>query len=135
MEFDINYLAVLVVALISMVLGFLWYGPLFGKMWMRLSGIRPDTSGAARGYILATIGALVMAYVLAHVIAGMSVAFESGGAMRGVTTGFFMWLGFVAPVQLGVVLWEGKSFSLYVIKTMYYLVLLVIGGAILGAWA
>lgn len=33
---SINYLAVLIAAVASMIIGFLGYGPLFGKAWMRL---------------------------------------------------------------------------------------------------
>ena len=32
----VNYLAVLAAAIASMVIGFLWYGPLFGKQYMAL---------------------------------------------------------------------------------------------------
>jgi hypothetical protein len=39
MEFEINYLAILASGIIMMVLGYLWYGPLFGKPWMKLAGI------------------------------------------------------------------------------------------------
>ena len=35
---SINYLAVLVAAIASIVLGFVWYGPLFGKTWTQLMG-------------------------------------------------------------------------------------------------
>ena len=32
----VNILAVVVVSIVSMVLGMLWYGPFFGKQWMSL---------------------------------------------------------------------------------------------------
>ncbi|MBI3341870.1 DUF1761 domain-containing protein, partial [Candidatus Curtissbacteria bacterium] len=38
MEFQINYMAVVAAAVVNMVLGFLWYGPLFGKPWMKMMG-------------------------------------------------------------------------------------------------
>ena len=37
---EINYLAVLVAAIASMALGFLWYGPLFGNQWKKQSKLR-----------------------------------------------------------------------------------------------
>ncbi len=43
---DINYGAVLVAAIIEIVLGFLWYGPFFGKMWMKSIGV---TEGKTKG--------------------------------------------------------------------------------------
>ncbi len=38
----INYWAVIVVAIINTVLGFLWFGPIFGKMWISLMGFTPE---------------------------------------------------------------------------------------------
>jgi hypothetical protein len=35
---NINYWAVLVCGVLSMVIGFVWYGPLFGKKWMEIVG-------------------------------------------------------------------------------------------------
>jgi len=37
-ELKINYLAVLVAVVLQFVLGFLWYGPLFGEPWMEMVG-------------------------------------------------------------------------------------------------
>ena len=39
---DLNYLAILVAGISNMVIGFLWYGPIFGKMWMGLIGKTAD---------------------------------------------------------------------------------------------
>ena len=37
---DVSWVAVIVVAIISFVIGMLWYSPLlFGKQWMKLSDI------------------------------------------------------------------------------------------------
>ncbi len=38
-ELKINYLAVLVAVVLQFVLGFLWYGPLFGEPWMEMVGL------------------------------------------------------------------------------------------------
>ena len=71
-EVPINYYAVLVCGISNMVLGYLWYGALFGKQWMALSGITPEkieaakSKGMAKGYLLSFVGALLMAFVLAH---------------------------------------------------------------------
>jgi Protein of unknown function (DUF1761) len=41
MTLDINWLAVLVAAVVTFVLGGIWYGPMFGKVWRAAEG-RPD---------------------------------------------------------------------------------------------
>ena len=38
----VNWLAVLVTAIINMVVGFLWYGPLFWRLFLRLIGKREE---------------------------------------------------------------------------------------------
>ncbi|HSX25238.1 MAG TPA: DUF1761 domain-containing protein, partial [Candidatus Andersenbacteria bacterium] len=52
----------------------------------------------------------------------------------GVMIGFFAWLGFAAPLLLGSVLWEGKSYKLYTLNAGYNLVQFVIIGAIVTLW-
>ena len=41
-EIHINYLAVVAAMLAQMFLGFLWYGPLFGKPWAKEMKMPPD---------------------------------------------------------------------------------------------
>lgn len=48
--------------------------------------------------------------------------------------GFWNWLGFVAPVTLGAVLWEGKHWKLWFLNNGYYLVTLLLMGAVLALW-
>ena len=38
----INYWAILVLGIVSMALGALWYGPLFGKKWMEIIGVNKN---------------------------------------------------------------------------------------------
>ena len=139
-QVPINNLAVLVSAIVSMVLGFLWYGPLFGKTWMSLSGITPDkieaakAKGMTKGYILSFIGSLLMAYVLAHSLFFASFYLKVSGISAGLMAGVWNWLGFIAPVTLGSVLWDGKPWKLWFLNNAYYLVNLLIMGIILVSW-
>lgn len=133
---DLNYWAVLAAAAASYVLGALWYSPLlFGKTWMHLMGFSHEhmehqKKDAVRGYILGFVTAFVMAFILAHVV----FFTKAMDWKSGLETGFWMWLGFVATVQLGGFLWEGKKFSLYLLNTSYNLVSLLLMGVILAMW-
>lgn len=143
MDIYVNYLAVLVAAIANMVLGFLWYGKLFGKQWMALSGrtqqsieqTKANSGGMWKPYTLAFIGSLVMAFVLRHSIVFAAYYMDMTGIQPGLTTGFWMWLGFIAPITLGTVLWDGKSWKLWFLTNGYYLLSLLIMGTILAAWA
>ncbi len=137
---EINYLAVLASAVAGMALGGIWYGPLFGKSWMSLSGLTQSqldgekAKGMGKRYALAFVGALVMAYVLAHALVFANGYLQTGGFSSGLMGAFWNWLGFIAPVLLGKVLWEGKSFKLWILDSGYYLVALLIMGTILSLW-
>ena len=140
MEVPVNYLAVLVAAASSIVLGFLWYGPLFGKVWMAQMGITKESMSSVKqgemmkSYVLMTIGSLLMAYVLSHSLTFASTYTQTTGYLAGVMVAFWTWLGFVAPVTLSSVLWEKKSWKLWCINAGYYLVSLKIMGVILALW-
>ena len=139
-EVPINYLAVIATTVVSMVFGFLWYGPLFGKQWMALSGISQDTINASKSrgmgkmYAIAAAGSLVMSYVLAHALVFASAYLNVQGVQAGLATGFWNWLGFVAPVTLGGVLWEGKPWKLWTLNNGYQLCSLLLMGVILSVW-
>ncbi len=140
-QVPINYLAVIVAAVANMVLGFLWYGPLFGKQWMALMGMTKEKMDAekAKGgmwkvYLLAFIGSLVMAFILDHAIIFAGSYLGVSGWSAGLQGGFWNWLGFIAPVTLGSVLWEGKSWKLWFLMNGYYLLSFLIMGSIVALW-
>lgn len=119
-----------------MAIGALWYSPvLFGKTWMALMGFNEvmmaeKKKGMAKMYVLNFIGALVMAYVFVLFAYAWNVT-DVSGALR---LAFWTWLGFVATVMLGSILWEGKPIKLYVLNTVYYLVSLSVMGIIFAFW-
>lgn len=137
----INYVAVLVAALASIVLGFAWYGPLFGKQWMAMMGFTKESidaakkKGMAKTYVLMAVGSLVMAYVLAHALVFASAYTKTVGVSAGLMVGFWNWLGFVMPVKMGDQLWGGKPWMLLVLDGGYYLVSLCAMGVILALMA
>ena len=132
----INYWAVLVAGVASMVLGMLWYGPLFGKRWMQLSGFtqadmeKAKAGGMGKTYFWAFVGALVTAYVLAHFVG----YFGADTVGRALQLAFWAWLGFVVTSSLDSVLWEGKPKELYLINIGYRLVSLAVMALIIARW-
>lgn len=134
--FTVNFWAVLVAALASMVLGALWYSPLlFGNTWMRMMGIKkPDMKGkesqVMQSYLAGLISALVTNAVLAIVIGLTGMTTVSGG----IVMAFLVWFGFVATYSFGSVLWESRTPALWALNNAYNLISLLIAGAIIGAW-
>ena len=137
----INYLAVLVAAIASMVVGYLWYGLLFRKQWTVLMGWTQQSmddmkkkTNMGMMYGIQFVGSLVMAFVLAHALTFAMAYLNESGVQAGLMTGFWNWLGFIAPVTLGSVLWEGKSWKLWALNNAHYLVSLCVMGVILALW-
>jgi hypothetical protein len=136
----INLLAVIVSAVVTMILGGLWFGPFFGKPWMRLMGFPADMQKPAQGaitkmYLIMTVGALLMAYVLAGAIVFMSAYTGITGLKAGIIAAVMNWLGFVAPVTVNYTLTgHQRSWKLWFITASYYLVSLLLMGAILTLW-
>lgn len=141
MSANINYLAVVVAAVVAMVIGGVWHSPLmFAKQWQGAAGVSEETKqrmmakGMTKAYILQFIGALVMSFVLAHSLVFASAYLNISGISAGLQAGIWNWLGFIATVTLGAILWEGKPWKLWFIINGYQIINLCAMGVILSLW-
>jgi len=135
--YEVNIFAVLVAGALNMALGYFWFAPTaFGKIWLRATGLTPERmaeihhEGMKRSMLLSLFTSLMTAYVLAVIVGIMGFT----GLVYGAVTGLLVWAGFLATSLLGPVLYEGKPMSLYAVNASYYLVSLVLMGAVLGIW-
>lgn len=132
-EVDINLLAVIVAAVVNMAVGAFWYSPtLFGKQWSRLSGRKlEDMKGDGNtGYAIAGVGALIQGYILAHFV-------QYTGAVdfvEGLTTGFWLWLGFTGITMAVNNVFSGQPWKLWQIDSGYFFVVLLLNGGLLAVW-
>lgn len=135
---EVNYLAVLVAGIASMVIGFLWYSKLlFARPWMRLMGHTFETMSGSQAkmapmYFISFVLSLVMAYVLTHVIAMSENFFGYDRLMTGLTSAFWMWLGFIMPVQATDVLFGGRKMALFAINTGFQLASVLAMGIVIA---
>ncbi|WP_457964918.1 DUF1761 domain-containing protein [Arthrobacter sp. D1-29] len=128
MDLEINWLAVLLAALASFVVGGLWYSLLFAKPWQREAGVTDEQlrHGTARVFAGSFLLALVMAVALAAFIG-------NGGAGFGTLAGLAAGVAWVAAA-LGVnYLFERRSLVLFAINASYNVVAFTAMGAIIGA--
>jgi len=128
----LNHLAVVCAAASSFILGGLWYGPLFGKVWMRENGFTPESLAKAsmgKTFGLAFLWTLVMAYNLAMFLGDPSVTLGKA-VLYGALTGF----GWIAMALFVVGLFERRSARLMILNGAYMTVALTLMGAIIGVW-
>lgn len=138
MDFSsINFLAVFAATLSTFVVGWLWYGPLFGKAWMSAVGLSEEElqqGSMVKIFGLAFIFEFIMALNLALFFYGSPEAAGSitagTGAFYGFLTGFG-WVFFALAVNS---LYEQKSWKYILINGGYWTVAFTVMGLILGSW-
>ena len=136
---NLNLLAILVAAIATMPIGFLWYSPLlFANPWMREMGYDPNDRASADklrknagpAYAGSLVASLISAFMLAMFLHQMHVQ----DLEYGLLVGSHVWLGFVATVQLTGALFTKQSIKLFAINTGYQLVCYLVMSAILTLW-
>ena len=135
--FDPTLLATFFAGLSAVIIAYVWYLPsLFGTAWIRMSGITPEMAerGKKRMPLMILFG-LLSAMLVAYVMSYVSSAWGFYDWIGAVELGFWCWVGFVAPTMLGMVLWEQKPFSLYLINVLYWLVAMLVMAQIVVAAA
>lgn len=136
-EVDINWLAIVVATVAAMAFGYLWYGPLFGKKWMKLAKLtKKDIDETSWTPIYAVlVMTFVQAFILSHFIIYTSYFYpDLSGIMVGLITGFWAWIGFSAVAIVSNNIFAQRSNELTKVDAGFTLVSLVAMGVILGAW-
>ena len=135
----VNYWAIVTGAVLSMIIGAIWYGPLFGKKWMKIVGVSPADEEARKEmqksagplYLVQFLLVLFQILVLAHLIADTQ---RAGGLERSL----WIWAAFVIPTLAGAAMWTTESgkvkWARFLIQGGYQLVLFIVFGLLLQFW-
>jgi hypothetical protein len=129
---SVNWLAISVAAISAFVLGGIWYSPaLLGKAWMaennfNVSDVQAGNKAKIFGwsFVLSLIIAVNLAMFLNSPEIGLTM-----GIVYGALTGLWIFCGIAI-----VALFEHKSARYIFINGGYFLVALILMGAIIGAW-
>lgn len=134
---EINHWAVLVAALVDMFVGFMWYGPVFGKVWMKYMGFTKESMknmklNPTQSMVLGFATALLMAYVLNCFMSwSQSDTLGWEGAWK---LSFALWLGFMVPHAASAFIWAGKPFGLFALNAANQLVSLFLMSLVFVFW-
>jgi len=130
----INYIAVVVAAAASFAFGFAWYAAL-GRRWMAALGksrdeLLPEGRHPWGVLVITGIAELVMAWMLAGLLGHLG----SVDIKTGLIAAISLWVGFVATVMLVNHRFQRASWALTFVDGGHWLGVLLIQGAVLGAF-
>lgn len=136
---EINYLAVLVCGVLSVGLGAVWYGPLFGKKWMEIVGVNAQDLAAREAmqksagplYGVQFLLTLFQVLVLAHLIADTT-------RVSGLERSLWIVAAFVIPTIAGSSMWTAeptnRKWARFLLQSGYQIVSFVVFGLVLQYW-
>jgi len=143
---DYNFLAIAAAALVPMILGGLYYGPLFGKQWAASTGktmeeLEPNNKAVTYG--LALLVAFILAFSIktnielthkdvnsaGELIFGSFHTFKHG-ALHGLMTGVLV----VTPVIVSLSLFHKMSAKNILLNVVFWLLAMALMGGIVDAW-
>lgn len=135
-EADINYLAVLAATVAAQPLGFLWYGPLFGGLWMKARGYtkrQVEADYSPLSYVIPVIASAGIAYGIARLVDMVG----ADGMGECVLVACFVWASFVAMATMMQVNFSPGTkdkVTTFGIEAGFYLAMFAITGVIVGAF-
>lgn len=135
MEVQVNWLAVILATLSSMVVGSVWYTPkVFGTLWMRLAKVKPsgNAKDAIRPIAITLVVSFFTAYVIAHVAFLSHNFFGNSFLQDALTTGFWLWLGLTAARFITHDQFEGRPWKLTVLNVAHEFVTIMFMALIIG---
>jgi hypothetical protein len=129
LSWDINWLAVVVAVVAYQFIGFLWYGPLFGKPWRAAMGV-PEGDMQNPGPALAV--GLLSSIIFAISLALLLTLGDDPDVELGITIGAIAGL-IIAAASVMHAAYESKNQTVLWVGASYQLVGMIVMGAILGA--
>ncbi|HVC58159.1 MAG TPA: DUF1761 domain-containing protein [Candidatus Acidoferrales bacterium] len=128
----INYLAVVVAAVVAFIIGMVLFSPkFFGKDWAKEMGVSPKPrkgGGMVKGIVGAIVSVLITAFVLEVLIGSLGIT-----GMRGaLELGIAVWLGFFFSTQLVRVSFGGSRRMFFVMAAHDIIVVLVMSAILVA---
>lgn len=106
----INLFAVLVASVLDFIVGFIWYGPIFGSLWGKMHGFDKLTK-AVQQKMMKEMGPLYGVQfamtVLTNFILAIFISYVP--AWNAYALAVFLWLGFVIPTLASGVIFGGTQ--------------------------
>jgi hypothetical protein len=136
-DVNISWLAIVLATLAAMVIGWVWYGPIYGKQWMNLAGLKKKDleKDSWRPIYITVVLSILQAFILSHFVIYASYFYpDINSVVMGLITGFWAWVGFSLITTATNVMFYRRSNEEIKIGAGNTLVTLLVMGAIIGAF-
>lgn len=135
MLIDVNYWAVAIATIASMIVGSLWYTPrLFGNYWMRVARVDAGDRSAVAPIVTTVIVSFISAWVLALATQVAWLALGGDYLLVALPTAIMLWAGFTAARFITHDAFEGRPAGLTIVNIGHEFVTAVVMALIIGAW-
>lgn len=134
----ILHLVILVV--LMQALGFVWYGPLFGKLWAEITGMPPrDTlTPEEKKCVGKRMLPVMILNVVLNAITVFAFFFFTQTAFYPIPLAVILFLGFVLPLLAGAAMWSGKprklAWKMFAVTAGYELLAFLVMGIFFVLW-
>ncbi len=130
-----NYLAIIVMIIAHMVIGFLWYGVVFSETWSHAALGKPVAEVqkqpmSAVPYIINIIGAACACFFISWLVQKLNITTFSGGLQLGV----YAAIGLVFPALATHYLFLNISNTVLAIDLGMSITLTILTAGVLAAW-
>lgn len=138
MSVEINYWAVLLAGVSSMVVGSIWYLPaVFGKPWMKMTKVKmanQDVKGAKAAWMYGSVfvASLLTAWVIAYFTYMANQFFANSYLQDAVATAFWLWVGLTGARLYVHDTFEGRRKKLTLLNAMHELVTVLVMALLIG---
>lgn len=145
---EINILVALCAAFIPMIIGAIFYGPLFGKQWMDSLGYTesniPEPIKMPIVYIVSLLLSFVLAYALGYVIAHTHKGLNDVGELvfrshytfgHGMVHGIQVAIIFVFPVLISNLLFQRNTWKNILMNVVYWGLTISLMAGVMDAFA
>ncbi len=131
----INYLAVVLAAVGAWIFGAVWYGAL-GKQWAAALGKTEEEINCSGKQVpvVPMVISFVAELIMAALTAGLIGHFGAVTIKTGMIVGGLCWLAFIATTVSVNNAYPGRKLMLTIIDSAHWLGVLLIIGAVLGAF-
>lgn len=133
MLFQVNFLAILVVALLNLVLGFVWFSPqMVGSLFYTNKEKNMCEAQVKKPWKFASC--VFEGFLFAWALAIFLYAVDPPSVTHAIGVGLTAWIGFTFTFHLSAFVWEKETASQSLMNALYTLIYVIIASVILYYW-